>query len=191
MALGGLKMNYRNYNKVQILFFLFLLLQFSVLAQTPGKERWEIKTLKDIDSYSIDTSTLDVTIYDLRNIPRPEGINRNTERLPLEIQQFTVVCKIKYVRLEKDGDYHVVVCDTNDVNSEMIVEIIKPSYGSTRYYQQFKKVRDTFTYYKRNRKLINQIFEITGVGFFDLFHNQKGLAPNGIELHPVLRMRKL
>src|ERR671937_492659 len=28
---------------------------------------------------------------------------------------------------------------------------------------------------------------ITGVGFFDLLHGQRGVAPNGIELHPVLR----
>jgi len=29
--------------------------------------------------------------------------------------------------------------------------------------------------------------EITGVGFFDAMHGQTGVAPNGIELHPVLR----
>src|SRR5438093_789418 len=28
--------------------------------------------------------------------------------------------------------------------------------------------------------------QITGVGFFDKLHGQRGLAPNGIELHPVL-----
>ena len=26
---------------------------------------------------------------------------------------------------------------------------------------------------------------ITGVGFFDYLHGQRGVAPNGIELHPV------
>jgi hypothetical protein len=28
---------------------------------------------------------------------------------------------------------------------------------------------------------------IRGVGFFDFIHGQTGVAPNGIELHPVLR----
>jgi hypothetical protein len=28
---------------------------------------------------------------------------------------------------------------------------------------------------------------VTGVGFFDIIHGQTGVAPNGIELHPVLR----
>ena len=30
---------------------------------------------------------------------------------------------------------------------------------------------------------------LTGVGFFDFRHGQSGVAPNGIELHPVLSMR--
>src|SRR5450759_1965049 len=29
---------------------------------------------------------------------------------------------------------------------------------------------------------------VTGVGFFDFLHGQNGVAPNGIELHPVLDM---
>jgi hypothetical protein len=29
---------------------------------------------------------------------------------------------------------------------------------------------------------------VTGVGFFDIIHGQTGVAPNGIELHPVLRV---
>ena len=27
---------------------------------------------------------------------------------------------------------------------------------------------------------------VTGVGFFDVLHGQEGVAPNGIELHPIL-----
>ena len=29
---------------------------------------------------------------------------------------------------------------------------------------------------------------VTGIGFFDPTHGQAGVAPNGIELHPVLRI---
>jgi hypothetical protein len=29
--------------------------------------------------------------------------------------------------------------------------------------------------------------KIDGVGFVDIKHGQRGVAPNGIELHPVLR----
>jgi len=27
---------------------------------------------------------------------------------------------------------------------------------------------------------------VTGVAFFDVLHGQEGVAPNGIELHPIL-----
>lgn len=33
--------------------------------------------------------------------------------------------------------------------------------------------------------------EITGVAFFDFFHHQTGVAPNEIELHPILAFRCL
>src|SRR6185369_3114548 len=33
--------------------------------------------------------------------------------------------------------------------------------------------------------------QITGVGFFDFLHGQTGVAPNGIELHPILDIRFL
>jgi hypothetical protein len=32
---------------------------------------------------------------------------------------------------------------------------------------------------------------VTGVAFFDFLHGQTGAAPNGIELHPILRFRCL
>ncbi len=28
--------------------------------------------------------------------------------------------------------------------------------------------------------------QITGIGFFDFLHGQAGVAPNGIEIHPIL-----
>jgi hypothetical protein len=33
--------------------------------------------------------------------------------------------------------------------------------------------------------------ELTGVAFFDFFHHQTGVAPNEIELHPLLAFRCL
>jgi len=33
------------------------------------------------------------------------------------------------------------------------------------------------------------IIEVVGIGFFDRLHGQRGMAPSGIEFHPVLSMR--
>jgi hypothetical protein len=37
--------------------------------------------------------------------------------------------------------------------------------------------------------LLSGTASITGVAFFDVLHGQRGVAPNGIELHPVIRFR--
>lgn len=33
------------------------------------------------------------------------------------------------------------------------------------------------------------VIQVSGVGFFDELHGQTGVAPNGIELHPVLSIQ--
>lgn len=33
---------------------------------------------------------------------------------------------------------------------------------------------------------LRRVVTVTGVGFFDPIHGQTGVAPNGIELHPLL-----
>lgn len=40
-------------------------------------------------------------------------------------------------------------------------------------------------------KAANAKVRITGVGFFDKIHGQKGVAPNGIEIHPILKIEFL
>jgi hypothetical protein len=35
-----------------------------------------------------------------------------------------------------------------------------------------------------NRKVV-----VRGIGFFDFFHGQTGMAPNDLELHPVVALR--
>ena len=41
-------------------------------------------------------------------------------------------------------------------------------------------------YLNSARSVARPLVRITGVGFFDYLHGQRGVAPNGIELHPVL-----
>ena len=42
------------------------------------------------------------------------------------------------------------------------------------------------TYLNSAQSEARPLVRITGVGFFDYLHGQRGVAPNGIELHPVL-----
>jgi len=36
---------------------------------------------------------------------------------------------------------------------------------------------------------VNQVVFLTGVLFFDVLHGQTGVAPNAVELHPVLALQ--
>jgi len=40
-------------------------------------------------------------------------------------------------------------------------------------------------------RLLSGTATITGVAFFDVIHGQRGVAPNAIELHPVLSFKAM
>jgi hypothetical protein len=77
----------------------------------------------------------------------------------------------------------------------MIAEIPSPSCVSTKslWKPQIRRARRSVT----SRYIIThdswthirRYVTIKGLGFFDEIHGQTGVAPNGIELHPVTRIR--
>jgi len=95
-------------------------------------------------------------------------------------------------KLEDDEDFHLVVADPHHRSRTMIVEF--PSANCTRHSikrKQMRRARAAFvracgypssSYFTRLRGKAT----ISGVGFFDFYHGQTGVAPNAIELHPVL-----
>jgi hypothetical protein len=88
-----------------------------------------------------------------------------------------------------DSDYHLVL--TDDQGKTMIAEIPSPScVGSgSLFAAKIANARAEFDSQftvSSSFQTVNIPVQITGVGFFDFFHNQTGVAPNVIELHPVL-----
>ena len=87
-----------------------------------------------------------------------------------------------------------------DRHKTMIAEIVDPGCSgaiSSPDLADLRQARETFeqldtprvgrgTHIKRGDTL-----EITGVGFFDFEHGASGAAPNDIELHPVLDVRRV
>ena len=76
----------------------------------------------------------------------------------------------------------------------MIIEIPAPNCvgpgspfaaGIARARQQFDAVFTSRSFFQT----ANVPVQITGVGFFDYFEGQQGIAPNGIELHPVIDIK--
>jgi hypothetical protein len=116
---------------------------------------------------------------------QPGGTSRAApvEKTLWELKDVT----LSMIKLETD--YHIVVSDGGHT---MIVEVPYPPCGSSSAWGCF---------ISRARAEIDAQFNVTsspqypaltvtvrGVGFFDFAHGQTGVAPNAIELHPVLEI---
>lgn len=98
--------------------------------------------------------------------------------------------------MEDDSDVHLVIADPRNRRQTMISEF--PATGCTKGATasargKMKRARTALIKAcgKPTSKFtsLNGTAKLTGVGFWDVKHGQRGLAPNGIELHPVLSFR--
>jgi hypothetical protein len=143
-----------------------------------GVERWTVKTLQDRPRL---LPPRDVSIRYLVTRPRPAELPDT--RLPFERHVFRVRAAVTLNRLEDDGDIHLVL---SDGRRTMIAE----SPSSTCTYRATPTRRRQIAQARRRVRLCAKA-RVTGVAFFDFLHGQTGVAPNGIELHPVLGFRCL
>lgn len=170
--------------------------QMSQLASSPatkcGVERWSVKTGTDSDvSKVIMTSATAALIADLRNLPTPTTLPPGTRINPVEVTIYTVRANLTMKKSEGDGDYHLVLSD--DAGNTMIAEVPDPNCvaAGSPFLAGVTKTRadvDSNPQLKAGGNLKIPVL-VTGVGFFDFIHGQTGVAPNGIELHPVLNIQ--
>jgi hypothetical protein len=168
---------------------LLLVVPTSLFAQC-GVERWSVKTGTDADVGLVNlNSSTNTTIAALRTPAAPNPIPANNRVSPWETTQWVLNATLTLYKLESDSDYHLVLQDANGLT--MIVEIPSPSCvgagspflpGITNARNEFN-ARFTAT---TSFQTANIPVQIKGVGMFDFLHGQTGVAPNGIELHPVL-----
>ena len=162
----------------------------STLAQSCGVERWSIKTGTDAGAPNINTSTISsTTIASLVSLSQPSSLPRNTRLSPTETTVFSIDATLVGYKFESDSDYHLVIADAS--GNTMIVEIPSPNcVGDTSPFSQaITQARAQFdAQFTASDHFVNVNvpIKVTGVGFFDTIHGQTGVAPNGIELHPVL-----
>lgn len=164
------------------------------LISCGGKDRWEIKTLTDKGSAFIDTNIVEVgDISQLCSFVVPT--TPRSQRSTLEMMVYQVDCKVREYKSEADGDYHLVLMDIDDTTLTMIAEIPDPTCSrvkKSKFNKCYKKSRKAFESYIINSKKIQSgVYRIVGVCFFDKMHGQLGAAPNGIEIHPILKFQKL
>jgi len=143
-----------------------------------GVDRWAVKTLQDRPHLLLNRLT---TVKYLVTRRAPSYLP--SSRLPFERHVFTVIARVTFVGEEADSDYHLIL---QEHGSHMIGETPAPycDHGATFHYRRLMaRARRAARSCPRAR--------VTGVAFFDFDHGQTGVAPNAIELHPILRFRCL
>jgi hypothetical protein len=138
-----------------------------------GVYRWTVKTLQDRPRLLPARKT---TIHFLITRRRPANVPDT--RLPFERHVYTVVAAVVLVRPEDDSDLHVVL---QQGGNHMISEA--PSLSCDRRATLLR--RRQMMVARSHARLCNRA-RVTGVAFFDTDHGQTGVAPNAIELHPIL-----
>jgi hypothetical protein len=155
-----------------------------------GVERWSVKTGTDSGGSTIDlTSSTPTTISNLISVSAPHPIPVDTRISPTETTSWTINATLIGYKVENDSDYHLVISD--DAGSTMIVEIPSPNCvgSSSPFASAIAQARSKFdAVFTASSSLqhVNVPVQVKGIAMFDFLHGQTGVAPNGIELHPVL-----
>jgi hypothetical protein len=157
-----------------------------------GVERWGVKTLTDAAALKVNMKPNNSTVEQLTALPVPSGFHANAGRLTPEFQTYTVKARLVEFKEENDSDIHLVISGAS--GRTMIAEIpdARCAIGS-RVQRQIDYVRTGFAARfgqpRRQWQTVNQTVFLTGVLFFDVPHHQTGVAPNAVELHPVLALK--
>jgi hypothetical protein len=172
-----------------LLAVLLLVVPTSLFAQC-GVERWSVKTGTDPDAGLVNlNSPTNTTIAALRAPAAPNPIPANNRVSPWETTEWILNATLTLYKLESDSDYHLVLQDAGGLT--MIVEIPSPTCvgAGSPFFAGIQNARSEFNARftaTTSFQTANIPVQIKGVGMFDFLHGQTGVAPNGIELHPVL-----
>jgi hypothetical protein len=163
-----------------------------------GVERWHVKTMSDPYAPQVNRNVQIVTVDTLVHAAVPSGLSSSSDNVrfaPWELQAVRIRATIVGWKTETDNDYHIVVADMTNPNETMIVE--PPSSAcsgacSSGYGSLYQSARNAFvaclgsppSSFTAPGKTV--VADITGIPMFDLLHGQTGVAPNGIEIHPVM-----
>jgi hypothetical protein len=157
-----------------------------------GIERWSVKTLADPAGRKLGLVPKATTIRALRRKSAPAYLSLRRIR-GAEGTTFRVRAKLVEMKLEDDSDIHLVIADPKRTGATMIAEFpaASCSLGATpKARAKMRRARSALIGAcgspSGSFRRLGGTATISGVGFFDQIHGQTGVAPNGIELHPVV-----
>jgi hypothetical protein len=151
-----------------------------------------VKTLTDSQAGQVNLTPKAATVEALVALPVPTGFSRDAERLALEFQVYALAATLVEFKEEADDDIHLVII--GESGQSMIAEIPHPDCAQgSRVLPQIARAREEFIsrFGQPSRSSWHEVdspVRVTGVLFFDAPHGQRGVAPNAIELHPVIEI---
>jgi hypothetical protein len=153
-------------------------------------KNWPFKIGMDDEARSVRMTPVPTTIDELRALPHvdrpPHG-----RIAPVELTTYVVRdVELRSFQRAPDGDVHMVLADEH--GHTMIVEAAPPfcTDGTSPWRAQITAVRKKVDDEIPNALMgwRHDVVSVAGVGYFDSLHGQMGVAPNGIELHPIMAM---
>ena len=191
-------------NSVACFFTVLVLAAAGWMVPMPGETahtgcgawRRGVKTLTDSGAGQVALTPRQGQVDALRALPAPATLSGALGRTAAERVTYTVRARLMLVKEEADSDFHVVIADPRD-GATMIAELPDAACAQgSRVQAQIARARAAFI--KRFGMPSTTHFApipgsplatVTGVLFFDEIHGQKGVAPNGVELHPVIDLK--
>ncbi len=173
------------------------------LLQAAVHQRWSVKTGADPDAANLTgqgptvTTIANLCALAVPAVLPPDGRSQGAEETVWQLD-----ATLTGYKLESDGDYHLVIADNQ--GNTMIAEIPDPAAlaPGSFFAQQIAAARQAFDNQfalgptvapaSVSADAVPALVEVTesvtlqGLGFFDFAHGQDGVAPNAIELHPVI-----
>jgi len=163
--------------------------------------RTEVKSLRDPTAARIQFGLpIDTTISALNAIPPHCGPTGNRRVRHEELRVYRIEGTILRLKRERDHDIHIVLADTTNPKEHIIVESDDPNFGKS----VASPYRDRLAAARRMMDALvsassadgfddlkGTIVRVTGIGFFDVNHFQKGRSRSCIELHPILTIERL
>ena len=132
-----------------------------------------------------------VSVGYLRGRSKPSSYPKSRRVTSTELHTYQVTAYLIQYKEESDGDVHLVLKDSS--GRSMIAEI---PYGScvpttSRWKKQIASTRAAFSsryHVTTSWRYVHRLVDVRGIGYMDPLHGQTGVAPNGVELHPVIYM---
>jgi len=163
-----------------------------------GVERWAVKTLADAEASEVSDQVVPSTIEELRALSAPPNLHAlpDHRHSPVEKTHYLIHALLLGYKQEADLDYHLVLASPLDSKLTMIAEIPSKQCVPLKLASQENGLRVRLAVLFGKPSAVGRMkylakpahIIIEGVGFFDFLHGQTGVAPNGIELHPVTRL---